>query len=284
MKQFSILLCVVAIIGFSTPAFSITITAMDSAEGLAESLVGTGITISNISFTGANVAAGYFEGGNAAGIGIEKGVVLTSGFASNLNGTTNTVDGITGNNGVAGDSDLNALIPGYSTNDATVLSFDFVSQGDAAYFNYVFGSEEYNEYVGSNFNDVFGFFVDDVNYALIPDTDTAVSINNVNNNSNSSYYNDNDKSDLGDPTPFAFEYDGFTDVLMASITGLTAGETYNIKLAIADAGDYVLDSGVFIQAGSFSDKPTIPEPATMLLLGSGLLGLAIFGRKKRIIS
>ncbi len=281
MKQFSILLCIMAIIGFSTPAFSITITSMDSAEGLAQSLVGSGITISNISFTGTNVAAGYFSGGEAAGIGIEDGVVLTTGFASNLDGTTNTEDGITGENHVAGDSDLDELIPG-TTLDATVLSFDFVSQGDAAYFNYVFGSEEYNEYVNEGFNDVFGFFVNDKNYALIPGTDdVAVSINNINNNSYSEYYHDNDLSDVNPTLPF--EYDGFTDVFMASITGLTAGETYNIKLAIGDVGDSLLDSGVFLQAGSFSDKPAVPEPATMLLLGSGLIGLAVFGRKKRVL-
>lgn len=269
------------LLGIAVNATAMNITAMDSAQNLAQSLVGTGITISNVTYTGATAASGYFTGGVAAGIGIEKGIVLTSGYASHLNGTGNTSDGITGANYLGGDANLNSLVPGYSTYDATVLEFDFVSAGQTAYFNYAFGSDEYTEYVNSSFNDVFGFFFNGTNIALIPGTNTPVSINNVNNLTNTTYYNNNDPSD-GIPTPYAFEYDGFTDVFTAAMTGLTAGTTYHIKLAIADSGDYVLDSGVFLQAGSFSEDPvpTIPEPTTMVLFGTGLAGLAAFGRRK----
>lgn len=164
--------------------------------------------------------------------------------------------------------------------------FDFVSAGNSAYFNYVFGSDEYNEWVASSFNDVFGFFFNGTgvldNVALIPGTTTAVAINNVNNGSHAGYYNDNDPSELGTPTPFAFEYDGFTDMFTASILGLTAGQTYHLTLAIADAGDRVLDSGVFLQAQSFSQTPVqpIPEPCTMILFGTGIAGAAGILRKR----
>lgn len=291
MRKILITLCVVMLVfGMVGSAMALTITAMDNAQNLAQAMLGTGITISNVTYTGANVASGYFTGGTAAGIGMESGIVLTSGFASHLNGNSNTADNITGDNDLAGDPMLDALVPGYTTYDATILEFDFVSSlgGDVTYdvyFQYVFGSEEYNEFVGSEFNDVFGFFLDGTNIALIPGTTTPVAINNVNNGYESTppsypeYYNNNDPTD--GPPPFAFEYDGFTDVLTASFKDLVG--THHIRLAIADAGDYFLDSGVFLKANSFSDQPPeppIPEPSTLLLFGAGLIGLLALGRKK----
>ena len=77
------------------------------------------------------------------------------------------------------DLDLNT-ISGFTTYDAAVLEFDFVPSGSAVTFQYVFASEEYSEYANAGFNDVFGFFVNGVNRAVLPDGVTALSINTVN--------------------------------------------------------------------------------------------------------
>ena len=93
-------------------------------------------------------------------------------------------------------------------------------------FNYVFGSEEYPEFVNAGFNDAFGFFLSgpnptggmyvDQNLAIVPGTaNTPVSIFNVNNVSNSAYYVDNGDGftapQNSDPT--VIQFDGFTTPL-----------------------------------------------------------------------
>jgi len=104
-----------------------------------------------------------------------------------------------------------------STNDAAVLEFDFVPTQSTISFQYVFASEEYNEYV-DQYNDVFGFFVNSQNIALIPGSSDPVTINNVNNGDNPQYYRDNDYGDFSQNTPYPTQFDGFTSVLQATLT------------------------------------------------------------------
>jgi hypothetical protein len=231
-------------------------------EELVGALIGTGPntpTISNVSFTGAPSAAGTFTDLTNV-FGFEKGIVLSTGDISYIQGP-NTSDGTSQNNGLPGDADLNALIPGYLTNDATVLEFDFECDNlQVISFQYVFTSEEYNEYVGTAYNDVFGFFVNGVNIALIPETVIPVSINNLNcgnpygsANNYCALFNNNDLSDGGGS--YDTEMDGFTVILTAT-TAVNPGVNH-IKLAIADAGDYILDSNVLIKGESFVCAPPI---------------------------
>lgn len=289
MKRYVIGLCAgIGLILSAGNASALSVTSTGSGATLASTILGSGISISNVAYNGSSVASGTFTGGVLSGIGIESGIVLTSGSAQAAVGP-NTSDSYSYSLGLGGDANLNSLIPGYSTYDATVLEFDFITSGGNLFFNYVFASEEYNEWTNTSFNDVFGFFLDGSNIALIPGTSTAVSINNVNggnpygtNASHPEFFNNNDPSN-GGPF-FDLQYDGFTDVFTATALGLSSG-THHIKLAIADAGDSVLDSAVFIQSGSFSNVPTptssVPEPGTFMLLGSAIAGFGFFRRFRK---
>ena len=221
-------------------------------------MIGQGVHVTNVTFNSAATALniGSFIGGNT-NIGLNAGIIMASGSVLNAVGpNSSTSMGNATNTG--GDPQLAALIPGYTVNDAAVLEFDFIPLADTITFNYVFGSEEYPEYVNSSFNDVFGFFVSgpnptggnytNQNIAIIPGTVLPVTINNVNNVTPSypQYYIDN----TGGAT---IQYDGFTTVLEAMLVVVPC-QTYHIKLAVADAGDMILDSGVFLEEYSFSSN------------------------------
>lgn len=233
-----------------------------SPTQMVNKLLGNCVITSNERYIGANNAAGLFINGGA--IGMDEGILLTTGLATNAQ-PPNTTPDISYNNGTVGDADLNNILGSSGrTYNATSLQFDFVAYNPILTFKYVFASEEYPEYVCSQFNDIFAFlvsgsgFVPNTNIALIPSTTTPVAINSVNGGqignrgsapycvslTNSAYYIDNP------PPSNVTEYDGFTTVLTATITVVPCS-TYHIKMVIADVTDFVWDSGVFIQAESF---------------------------------
>ena len=275
MKANTLLVSVLAV-GVSTVATSAQLVTQDLTEGLTpedlvQTLVGPGVTVSNIQFSGANFAAGKVSGGTGI-IGFANGVILSSGCISNVipAGGQNNSNSITCDNQQPGDPDLDALIPGYTTFDRCVLEFDFECENlQVISFEYVFSSDEYNEWANTDFNDVFGFFVNGVNVALLPDNITPVSINNVNCGNpvgdptphNCAYYvNNSCEGPPGFPSvdfpcipPLQTEMDGMTVKLNVFVT-VKAGANH-IKLAVADAGDPVYDSNVFIRSESFTCTP-----------------------------
>jgi hypothetical protein len=147
-----------------------------------------------------------------------------------------------------------------------------VATSDSIRFNYVFGSEEYMEFVSTTpggINDGFGFFISGPgisgpfsggaqNIAIVPGTSLPVTMFNLNLNTNSAFYFDNgDGFGTGTaPDGLTVQYDGFTLPLVAA-AAVQCGQTYHIKLAIADGGDYSLDSGVFIEEGSFTSTGNV---------------------------
>lgn len=222
-------------------------------------LLGAGVTASNVTFNG---ATGTTMQGNA------KNFTATNfPFSSGLYIRTS------GGGSISSDPDLNAIATNTVTNGGK-LEFDFVAQGNNLSFNYMFASAEYPTFVCSDYNDVFGFFIsgpgitgpysnNGVNMALIPNTNVPVAINTVNSGSagsagsastcaaqdpnwqaNSIYYTTQYASYSGE------SYNGGTVSLPAGIT-LQCGETYHIKIAVANVGDGALNSGVYLEANSF---------------------------------
>jgi gliding motility-associated-like protein len=274
-------------------------------------LLGANVTVSNITYNGsaanANNTAVTSVGqltnpGNQ--IGIANGFIMASGdatLAAQLNNGGGVSLGNTNPQNSGNDAQLQSLVSGTQF-DKCIVEFDFVPLGDTLKFNYVFASEEYPEFVCSGFNDVFGFFVSgpnpgggsytNFNVARVPSslnpltyTNTPVAINTINPgvagssgtastcasidpnwSSYSIYY-------VGNPTNGPYQYDGRT-VPLPAVLPVICGQSYHIKLAIADLGDAGWDSGVILEAGSFAsngiDLDGVSAPGDVVLCTTDL--------------
>ena len=264
MNRINTLFCFLAVfllLHINTATAQINVDTSYTPQQLVQNfLIGQGVIASNVSYTGVGESIGYFDNGATTNLGLDSGIVFSSGDVTSIPVNSSTSTGTDLNLG--GHSLLQNLIPGYSVNDAVYLQFDFIPVSDTIRFRYVFGSEEYPEWVGSSYNDVFGFFItsginpntgtmyNNDNIALLPGTNTPVTIDNVNDNTNSQYYiNNNQQSGSGT----SIEYDGFTTVLTAWARVIPC-TSYSIFIGVADAGDHVYDSGVFLEAYSFSSN------------------------------
>ncbi|RYF12052.1 MAG: hypothetical protein EOO77_18145, partial [Oxalobacteraceae bacterium] len=253
-----------------------TITGSVAAQQLAQALVGSGITVSNVTFTGDPTQAGTFSGGLAAGgvdqtgasgIGFDSGIVLSTGTATATADPQTSDRNDTSFNG-SGDTALTTQT-GDQTYDAAVLEFDF-NPGNAtqAFFNFVFGTDEYPD--SPTFNDGFLILVNGVNVAKIPGDSSAVQLSNFNAQVNKQYYKDASVNDnpSGFPTQVINAQIESMSVVLQSSFAVMPNQTNHIKFAIADSGDSSVDSIVFVQGGSLSTTPVSTVSAPTLALFS----------------
>jgi len=245
-----------------------------SAQVLAQKLVGEGVTVSNIVFRGSAEAVGTFVNSSGTSIGLDSGIILTNGrlksdgplYGVNGNGINSAITSLASlqnfpTSVYSGDSDLASLlnIPNDFTHDATVLEFDFIPLGDSIRFRYVFSSEEYPEFACpgpfDNYNDAFAFFIEGpgfpfrTNIALVPGTNSPVTINNVNDQSCALYpqYYVNNEGNKN------FTHNGHTSVFTA-LAAVQPCQVYHLKLVISDVADAIFDSGVFLESKSLTSN------------------------------
>lgn len=273
------ILWICAIPGFG----QLSVAPNQTATNLANYLLGGGVTISNAVLTCPTNANAIFTNGATTNLGLNSGIVLTTGSAANIantNGLNSSVD-----NGAAGIASM-APISGTSSNyDGCRLEFDINPKCSPLSIRYKFASEEYPEYVNQGYNDAFGFFISgpnplggnytNFNLATVPGSSTPITINTVNNGTsntgpcvNCSYYIPNTGSTI--------VYDGMTSMLTGS-ANVVPCSTYHLVLAITDGRDAYYDSGVFLEQSGIScvapalnvNNATICAGQTATLTASG---------------
>lgn len=232
----------------------------DPQDLVAHALSGSGVSISNVQYTGTPDAIAYFSSNNMINMPYNSGFLMTTGskyFAVGPNDTINA--GI--DNQTPGLALFNNFFNATSYN-ASVIEFDLVPSGNILHINYTFASEEYT---GPNitpayaFNDAFGIFISGPgitgtqNIARLPNT-SPVSTRTINPSTNSQYfvYNGNGSEAPYNGSDQYLQYNGLSIPLTASAPNLTPGSSYHIILVIADAGNAVRDSGVFLEEGSIT--------------------------------
>lgn len=245
----------------------ITTSINPTIAQLQQKLSGNGVTISGVTMTCPSGAYALYSGGTGVLSTLPSGILLTTGDATDV---TPGFSDLTTNNMAPGSALGNNLESnGLTTYDGCYIKFLITPSCNTLSVNYVFASEEYSNFVGTTYNDVFGFVLDgpnpaggnynQTNIALVPGTSLPVTINNVNNGqssgsptgpcTNCSYFID---------APPGIEYNGSTTVLSAS-TAVTPCQTYTMTIGVWDVGDGTLDSGVFLDVNgiSCSGSPTL---------------------------
>lgn len=235
---------------------------------------GTGYTISNVGYTGYSYAKTTFTA-DVNSMPFTSGILLTTGniWGNETGGPQgpNNQSNASENNNAGGDARLSALVDGTESFNTAILEFDIVPSNTIFTLRYIFASEEYPEYVGSNYKDVAGIFItgpeyNNVNIARL-ENGSIISVNTINNGPNgtgpcmncSSYvYNGTGSNAPYNTSNEYLQYDGITTPLTATAQ-VEPGTTYHIVIAIADVSDGIFDSGLFIEGGGMQVLSSLEE-------------------------
>jgi len=262
------------------PASAFTIVQENDLNSLLTSLLGdtTGLSGFSASSTGSPQAFGLFS---ADPFSLGSGVVLSTGVVTQIPGTN------LGSNDLSTNLNQPGIgpVPGEgggsaNTFDLAQLDISFFASDSVSdlFFTYVFGSDEFPEFGGSQYNDRFNLLLNGVNLAKLSDGQT-VSINNLVPAPSGPFHPDYIDNPVGSGS-FNTKLDGFTKPLTFQ-GSLLQNATNTLSIQIFDVSDGIYDSAVFIKGGTVGVvKPTVPEPGLVLGL-LGIAGAALVGRQRR---
>lgn len=229
-----------------------TASAQDLVTHLAGDVSGISMLSGSANYIGAERAVSTYESFDlGGGIGMENpGILLTTG--DGVVPLQNTSSNYTRVNNTLGDSQLDSLAKqafggAGETQDAAILEFSFTAQDPsvkAVSFELMFGSDEFPEFVDSNFVDIAALTVNGKNYALF-DGDPEKPLSVIGNNVDSGSLRDNGNGPISGSSPYSIEYNGISPSMIVNIP-LDNSSVYNVRLAIADTGDAAYDSGLFV--------------------------------------
>lgn len=216
--------------------------APEQPKDPGDSVLGDGVKVVEDSSTGSPEQTGRVEGFVPG----SESWVLSSGRIADAVGSPSSFAST--DVGMPGDADLSAL-SGNPTYDAASYQVRLIPEGDELHVKYVFASEEYPEFVGSEYNDVMQVLVNGQSCALVPGTSSPVAVNTINASTNSDHYVDNSDGAAG----YSTSMDGLT-VPLSCNAKVTPGQEVTVKIAVADTADSVYDSAVaLVDKGIWSD-------------------------------
>ena len=223
---------------------AVNITPTTDANTLAKALLGPGIKLTSATFQGYDGGSGTFTGGPQ---GVPDAIVLTTGDVTHPNPPSS--EGLAQN--VPGFARCDALSGGTSY-DAAVLTLQVELQSGYGGFSskFVFATDEYPEYVGSQFNDVFGIWVDGTQIAF-DNKNSPITVNGP-------FFK---SGEVLTPPGSGTTYGGSSQLLQAGYAS-TAG-SHTVEIAVCDIADRIRDSAVFLTLSGCTDAAACNNGTTV---------------------
>ncbi len=273
---------------------------------------------------GANIDPGNLEGLGQIGLfenlvlqdqqghqlSLNKGIVMSTGFLADLphNNSDSAYGSDTDGNGsgIIDEFPIQKPRGGRLSDDAAEIQIEFTAPEDATGLiaRFIYVSDEFPEFSGTQFADGFAFARKvgnlDVNYAIMPN---AQPVSLFDQDSNIFMMTNGDAVIPGVHQLTELEFDGLTKILELRAP-VAAGKKEVFKLVIADTGDSIVDSAVFMSAFTFFNDPdfdfsvgtvkvednlaakefqaptSVPVPGSVWLFLTGLVGL--LGRRFKV--